>query len=70
MTKILAFARVNESDFDCALRIKEKLDNTNRCLTNANTYLTGLSEMLCDKPDASFDEMIVTISKLQEKGHV
>ena len=30
-------------------------------LDNANCYLTELSTALCDKPDASFDEMLIAI---------
>lgn len=38
------------------------MDTLQKKLDRANQYLTVLSEALCDKPDASFDEMLIAIT--------
>jgi len=44
------------------LEAKDKdLYEVNSSLEGVNHYLTWLSEALCDKPDASFDEMLLAI---------
>lgn len=61
--KTLGFARVGESDFDCALRMKDGLNS-------ANGYLTILSDALCDKPDADITEMLMVIERLKPSNGI
>ena len=55
---------MNLDDHDIAV-LSATLEAANKKIEEKNHYLTGLSEALCDKPDASFDEMLIAIEDLK-----